>query len=53
MPCGRALDVLVITISIENLEVSLPNVLALYATTKFAARFAFVERFKGIMDELS
>jgi hypothetical protein len=38
---------------IENLEVSLPNVLALYTTTKFAVRFAFVERFKGIMDKLS
>jgi hypothetical protein len=37
----------------ENLEVSLPDVLALRATTKFAARFAFVERFEGMMDELS
>jgi hypothetical protein len=53
MPCRRALDALVIIISIENLEVSLPDVLTLHATTKFAARFAFVKRFKGIIDELS
>jgi hypothetical protein len=53
MPCKQALDALVITISIENLEVSLPNVLALCMTTKFTARFAFIKRFKGIMDELS
>jgi hypothetical protein len=53
MPCGRALDALVVTMSIENLEVSLLDVLALRATTKFVARFAFVKRFEGIMDELS
>jgi hypothetical protein len=53
MPCEQALDVSVVTMSIENLEVSLLDVLALRTTTKFAARFAFVKRFKGIMDELS
>jgi hypothetical protein len=53
MPYRRALDALVITISIENLEVSLPNVLALYITTKFIVCFTFVKRFKGIMDKLS
>jgi ATP-dependent Clp protease ATP-binding subunit ClpA len=53
MPCRRALDASVVTMSIENLEVSLLDVLALRATTKFAARFAFVERFKGIIDKLS
>ena len=53
MPYRQALDALVITIFIKNLEVSLLNVLALCATTKFVVCFAFVERFKGIMDELS
>jgi hypothetical protein len=53
MSYKQALNILVITISIENLEVSLLNVLALYATTKFVARFAFVKRFKGIIDKLS
>jgi len=32
---------------------SLPDVFALRAATKFLARFAFVERFKGIIDKLS
>jgi hypothetical protein len=49
----RALDALVIIIFIKNLKVSLLNVLALYITTKFIACFAFVKRFKGIIDELS
>jgi hypothetical protein len=53
MFCGWALDALVVTMSIKNLEVSLLNVLVLYITTKFIARFAFVKRFKGIIDELS
>jgi hypothetical protein len=49
----RALNALVITIFIKNLEVSLLNVLALYITTKFIARFAFIKRFKGIINKLS
>ena len=53
MPYKQALDALVITISIENLEVSLLDILALCTTTKFIAYFAFVKRFKGIMDKLS
>ena len=53
MPYKQALNALVITIFIKNLEVSLLNVLILCATTKFVARFAFVKRFKGIINKLS
>jgi hypothetical protein len=53
MPYKQALDALVIIIFIENLKVSLLNVLVLCITTKFIARFAFIKRFKGIMDKLS
>jgi len=32
---------------------SLPDVFALRAAIKFLARFAFIKRFKGIIDKLS
>jgi hypothetical protein len=53
MPYKQALNALVITIFIKNLEVSLLNVLVLYITTKLVARFAFVNRFKDIINKLS
>jgi hypothetical protein len=53
MPYKQALNALVITIFIKNLKVSLLNVLTLYITTKFVACFAFVKRFKGIINKLS
>jgi hypothetical protein len=53
MPYKQALNALVITIFIKNLEVSLLNVLALYTTTKFTACFAFIKRFKGIINKFS
>jgi hypothetical protein len=53
MPYKQALNALVITIFIKNLEVSLLNVLVLYITTKLVACFAFVKRFKSIINKLS
>jgi hypothetical protein len=38
---------------IENLEVSLLNVLVLCITTKFIIFFTFVKHFKGIINKLS
>jgi hypothetical protein len=35
------------------LKEGLPDVFVLRAATKFLARFAFAERFKGIIDKLS
>ena len=41
------------TLSLVDLEVSLPDVLAPRARAIFLARFSFIARFKGIIDELS
>ena len=53
MPLRRALDTLVIDLFIGYLEGNLLDNFALCATARFAARLAFVRRFKGIMDKLS
>ena len=53
MPLRRALDTLVIDLSMGHFEGNLPDDFALCATARFAARLAFVRRFKGIMDKLS
>jgi hypothetical protein len=53
MPLRQALDMLVIDLSIGHFEGNLLNNFALYATTRFIARLAFVRCFKGIMDKLS
>jgi hypothetical protein len=53
MPLGRALDTLVIDLSMGYFEGNLLDDFALCATARFAARLAFIRRFKGIMDKLS
>jgi hypothetical protein len=53
MPLRQALDTLVIDLPIGYLEGNLPDDFALRATARFAARLAFVRRFKGILDKLS
>jgi hypothetical protein len=53
MPLGRALDTLVIDLSMGHFEGNSPDDFAPRATARFAARLAFVRRFKGILDKLS
>jgi hypothetical protein len=53
MPLRQALDTLVIDLSIGYLEGNLPDDFAPRATARFAARLAFIRRFKGILDKLS
>jgi hypothetical protein len=52
MPFRRALDLLVIDLSIDYLKGNSLDNFALYITARFAARLAFVRRFKGILDKL-
>jgi hypothetical protein len=53
MPLKRALDILVIDLSIDYFKGNLLDDFAPRATARFIARLAFVRRFKGIMDKLS
>ena len=53
MPLRRALDILVIDLPIGHLEGNLLDDFAPRTTARFAARLAFVRRFKGILDKLS
>jgi hypothetical protein len=53
MPLRRALDTLVIDLPISHLEGNLPDDFASCVTIRFAARLAFIRRFKGILDKLS
>ena len=53
MPLRRALDTLVIDLSIGYFKGNSPNDFALHITARFVARLAFIRRFKGIMDKLS
>jgi hypothetical protein len=53
MPLRRALDTLVIDLSMGHFEGNSLDDFAPHATARFAARLAFVRRFKGIMDKLS
>ena len=53
MPLRRALDMLVIDLPIGHLEGNSPDNFAPRATARFAARLAFIRRFKGILDKLS
>ena len=53
MPLRRALDTLVIDLSMGYFEGNSLDDFAPRATARFAARLAFVRRFKGIIDKLS
>jgi hypothetical protein len=53
MPLRQALDTLVIDLSIGHLEGNLPDDFVPRVTARFAARLAFIRRFKGIIDKLS
>ena len=53
MPLRRALDTLVIDLSIGYFKGNSPDDFAPRATARFAARLAFIKRFKGIIDKLS
>ena len=53
MPLRRALDTLVIDLSIGHFEGNSLDDFALRATARFIARLAFIRRFKGIIDKLS
>jgi hypothetical protein len=53
MPLRRALDTLVINLPIGHLKGNSLNDFVLYITVRFAARLAFIRRFKGILDKLS
>jgi hypothetical protein len=53
MPLRRALNTLVIDLSMGHFKGNSPNDFAPRATARFVARLAFVRRFKGIMDKLS
>ena len=53
MPLRRALNTLVINLSIGYFKGNLLDDFALRATARFAARLAFIRRFKGILDKLS
>jgi hypothetical protein len=53
MPLRRALDTLVIDLPMGHLEGNSLDDFAPRATARFAARLAFVRRFKGILDKLS
>jgi hypothetical protein len=52
MPLRRALDTLVIDLSMGYFEGNLPDDFALCVTARFAVRLAFIRRFKGILDKL-
>jgi hypothetical protein len=53
MPLRRALDMLVIDLSIGYFEGNLSDDFAPRATARFIARLAFIRYFKGIIDKLS
>jgi uncharacterized membrane protein len=53
MPLRRALDTLVIDLPMGHLEGNSLDDFALRITARFAARLAFIRRFKGILDKLS
>ena len=53
MPLRRALNTLVIDLSIGHFKGNSPDDFAPRATARFAARLAFVRCFKGIIDKLS
>ena len=53
MPLRQALDILVIDLFIGYLKGNLLDDFAPRATVRFAARLAFIRRFKGILDKLS
>ena len=53
MPLRQALDMLVMDLPIGHLEGNLPDDFTSRATVRFAARLAFIRRFKGILDKLS
>jgi hypothetical protein len=53
MPLRRALDTLVIDLPMGYLEGNSLDDFAPRAITRFAARLAFIKRFKGILDKLS
>ena len=53
MPLRRALDTLVIDLPMGHLEGNSPDDFASRVTVRFAARLAFIRRFKGILDKLS
>ena len=53
MPLRQALDTLVINLSIGHFKGNLLDDFAPRATARFAARLAFIRRFKGIIDKLS
>jgi hypothetical protein len=53
MPLKQALDTLVINLSIGHFEGNSLDNFALRITARFAARLAFVRRFKDIIDKLS
>ena len=53
MPLRRALNILVIDLSMGYFKGNLLDDFAPRVTTRFVARLAFVRRFKGILDKLS
>jgi hypothetical protein len=53
MPLRRALDTLVIDLSIGHFKGNLLDDFAPRVTARFIARLAFIRRFKGILDKLS
>jgi hypothetical protein len=53
MPFRRALNTLVIDLFIGYFKGNLLDNFALYITTRFIARLAFIRRFKGIINKLS
>ena len=53
MPLRQALDTLVIDLFIGHFKGNLLDNFVLHATARFAARLAFIRRFKGIIDKLS
>jgi hypothetical protein len=53
MPLRQALDTLVIDLSIGYFKGNSLDDFVLRVTARFAARLAFVRRFKGILDKLS
>jgi hypothetical protein len=52
IPLRRALDTLVIDLPIGYLKGNLLDDFALRITARFAARLAFIRRFKGILNKL-
>ena len=53
MPLRRALDTLVIDLSIGHFKGNSLDDFVPRVTARFAARLAFIRRFKGIIDKLS